>query len=213
MLTFFDVSSSIGHSFGIGRVERDRKPNSPIEKECSMKKIPTVFAIDRALRRATESVHATWVLNCEGIATIKFDGTSCLVEAGRLFKRYDAKHGKVPPAGFRPAEENADPVTGHWPGWIEVSDTAPEDKWHCEAFAGGCFADGTYELVGPKVQKNRYGKVRHELVRHGSVVVEVERTRSALISWLEANDHEGLVFHHEDGRMAKLRRKDFGLPW
>jgi hypothetical protein len=178
-----------------------------------MKKIKTVFAIDRELRRATENVQVAWVLNGEGVATIKFDGTSCLAEEGRLFKRFDAKNGKAPPAGFVPVEDAPDPVTGHWPGWVAVSEVAPEDKWHREAFAAGPFENGTYELVGPKVQKNRYDRAAHELIRHGSVVVEVERTRDGMIRWLEEHVHEGLVFHHEDGRMAKLRRKDFGIKW
>jgi hypothetical protein len=188
-------------------------PTLQSKRNTLMKKIKTVFVIDRELRRATENVQAPWVLNGEGVATIKFDGTSCLVENGRLFKRFDAKNGKTPPAGFIPAEVAADPVTGHWPGWVAVSEDAPEDKWHCEAYAAGTFEDGTYELVGPKVQKNRYGKTSHGLIKHGSVVVEVERTFAGLIRWLEDNAHEGLVFHHEDGRMAKLRRKDFGIKW
>ncbi len=111
----------------------------------------------------------------------KFDGTSCLVKNGELYKRYDAKHGKTPPEGFVPAEEAPDVNTGHWPGWLKVSDAAPEDRWHREAFAGRNFADGTYELVGPKVQGNKYGKTAHELIRHGSVVVEVARTRADLL--------------------------------
>lgn len=178
-----------------------------------MKKIKTVFVIGRNTRRATEEVQEHWVIDGEGTATIKVDGTSCLVKNGELYKRYDAKHGKTPPEGFVPAEEAPDVNTGHWPGWVKVSDAAPEDKWHREAFVAGNFEDGTYELVGPKVQGNKYGKTAHELVRHGSVVVEVARTRADLIKWLEDNHGEGIVFHHEDGRMAKLRRKDFGLRW
>lgn len=178
-----------------------------------MKKIRTVFLIDRDLRRATDVVQENWVLEGEGVATIKFDGTSSMVKDGLLFKRFDAKHGKTPPAGFIPAEPAPDVHTGHWPGWVRVSDTAPEDKWHREAFARGDFEDGTYELIGPKVQKNKYGLTSHELVLHGSVTVEVERSHEGLVRWLEENNHEGLVFHHSDGRMAKLRRKDFGIKW
>ncbi len=178
-----------------------------------MKKIKTVFVIDRELRRATEVVQEKWVLDGEGKATIKFDGTSSMILNGVLYKRFDAKHGKTPPEGFMPAEAAPDIHTGHWPGWVAVKETAPEDKWHREAFSAGPLEDGTYELVGPKVQKNKYGKTRHELIRHGSVVVDVPRTREGLIGWLEANEHEGLVFHREDGRMAKLRRKDFGIKW
>ncbi len=176
-----------------------------------MKKMKTVFAIDRATHLATDVVQEQWVIDGEGIATIKHDGTSCLVREGRLYRRFDAKKGKTPPEGFEPCEPAADPVSGHWPGWVPVGD-GPADKFHREAFSEG-LADGTYELVGPKIQGNRYGLDHHALWAHGSVVVEVERTRDAIVQWLTEHDGEGLVFHHDDGRMTKVRRKDFGLRW
>lgn len=177
-----------------------------------MKKMKTVFIIDRNTHRATEVVQEPWVLAGEGIATVKHDGTSCMIEDGRLFKRFDAKRGRQLPEGFQPCEAEPDGFTGHWPGWVPVDETAPADRYHVEAFREN-LEDGTYELVGPKVQGNRYGLTQHELWKHGSEVVIVERTLGALVQWLEDHEAEGLVFHHEDGRMAKLRRKDFGLKW
>lgn len=79
-----------------------------------MKKIKTVFLIDRDLHRATGVVQENWVLEGEGLATIKFDGTSTMVKDGQLYKRYDAKGGKTPPEGFVPAEAAPDIHTGHW---------------------------------------------------------------------------------------------------
>jgi hypothetical protein len=179
-----------------------------------MKKMKTVFVIDRTARphTITREVQEQWVLDGEGVATIKFDGTSCMVRDGKLFKRFDAKKGRTPPEGFIPCQAEPDPVTGHWPMWVPVTGD-PADKWHREAFLDGSFEDGTYELIGPKVQGNRYGVDRHSLVRHGADIVEVERTFEGLKAWVEAHQHEGLVFHHPDGRMAKLRRSDFSLPW
>jgi hypothetical protein len=176
-----------------------------------MKKIKTVFVIDRATHRATDVVQVPWVLAGKGVATIKFDGSSSMVENGKLFRRFDAKHGKTPPANFRPAQDAADPTTGHWPGWVPVGDD-PSDKFHREAFVEG-LEDGTFELVGPKVQSNPHKLAKHELWRHGSVVVEVERTPEGILRWLTENEHEGLVFHHPNGEMAKVRRKDFGIKW
>lgn len=176
-----------------------------------MKKIKTVFVIDRTTHRATDEVLVDWVLKGEGVATIKWDGTSVRIHEGRLFKRYDAKRGKTPPAGFEPCEASPDPVTGHWPGWVPVGD-GPEDKYHREAFKED-LPDGTYELVGPKIQGGLYGFDSHRLIRHGADIVEVERTREGILDWLTAHEHEGLVFHREDGEMAKIRRKDFGLAW
>ena len=38
-------------------------------------------------------------------------------------------------------------------------------------------------------------------------------TPSGLKDWLSAPHYEGLVWHHPDGRMAKIKRRDFGLSW
>jgi hypothetical protein len=161
---------------------------------------------------------AEWVAAGEGVATRKYDGTSCLIRDGVLYKRYDARQGRQPPPGFEPAQE-PDPVTGHWPGWLPVGgDTV--DRWHREAFARGVdacglpFADGTYELVGPKVQGNPEGVSEHVLVRHGADVLHnAPRTFAELRAYLEPLAIEGLVWHHPDGRMVKVKRGDFfGKP-
>ena len=123
--------------------------------------------------------------------------------------------------------------------WVPVGD-GPEDKWHREALfnhamkeytvrtlpglpiavvaEGDAPADGTYELVGPKVQRNPYGLTRHELWRHGS-------KRLDLCSYEEEEPQEmfglvrdffdsmwpieGIVWHHPDGRMVKIKKRDF----
>lgn len=40
-----------------------------------------------------------WVLERDVVATQKFDGTACAIFNGELYKRYDAKKGKVAPWG------------------------------------------------------------------------------------------------------------------
>lgn len=152
---------------------------------------------------------AEWVAAGEGIATRKYDGTCCLVRGGKLWKRYDVKKGKTPPAGFAPDQE-PDPVTGHWPGWVPVGDGS-DDQWHREAMRAG-LADGTYELCGPKVQGNTEGYEDHVLIRHGCEVLDdCPRTFYALREYLRERDIEGVVWHHHDGRMVKIKGKDFGL--
>ena len=94
---------------------------------------------------------AEWVPAGEGIATRKFDGTCCMVRAGQLFKRYDAKAGKTPPAGFEAAQE-PDAVTGHHPGWLPVGE-GPDDRWHREAM----------KRVGSGSMVRRFGTVVREL--------------------------------------------------
>lgn len=150
---------------------------------------------------------AEWVLAGEGRATRKYDGTCCMVRDGVLFKRYDAKAGKIPPVGFQPAQ-TADPVTGHWPGWIPVGD-GPEDAWHRAAFHAS-IPNGTYELCGPKVQGNPERLPVHSLIPHGSVEVPNDlRSFAAIREFLLANSIEGIVWHHPDGRMVKIKKEDF----
>lgn len=184
-----------------------------------MQKVITLF------KRDYEGTHlvydeivegAEWVIQGEGVATEKIDGTTCLIKDGRLFKRYDAKKGKTPPANFEPAQD-PDVVTGHWPGWIPVSPTDPQDKWHRNAWEeGGKDApDGSYELIGRKVQANKYGLDAHIFRLHGDNVLEdAPRAFDAIRIYLEAHpEFEGIVWHHPDGRLVKIKRRDFGLKW
>ncbi|WP_221089927.1 RNA ligase 1 family protein [Deinococcus aquaedulcis] len=178
-----------------------------------MQKILSLYARNYDTdRRVRDEVvpGAEWVLAGEGVATRKWDGTSCLVRAGRLYRRYDAKKGRTPPPDFEPAQP-PDPVTGHHPGWVPVGE-GPDDAHHREAWAaGGPLPDGTYELLGPKVQGNPEGLSSHTLVRHGEAVLpDVPRDFAGLRAYLEVRpDMEGVVWHHPDGRMVKLKRKDF----
>ncbi len=155
---------------------------------------------------------AEWVAAGEGVATRKFDGTCCMWRDGKLWKRHELKAGKPAPAGFEAAQE-PDAVTGDVPGWVPVGD-GPDDARHREALAasGGNMPDGTYELCGPKVQKNPEGYASHVLVRHGAEVMDdCPRTFDKLREYLRAHNIEGVVWHHPDGRMVKIKGKDFGL--
>lgn len=157
---------------------------------------------------------AEWVINGEGVATRKWDGTCCKVEGGKFYKRYDAKKGKTPPQGFIPAQE-PDLVTGHWPGWLEVG-PGNEDRWHREGFMNTSVdilsIDGTFELVGPRINGNTDRLDKHVLIPHGEDILEdVPRTFDELKSWLAGQDIEGIVWHHPDGKMVKIKKKDFGL--
>lgn len=157
---------------------------------------------------------AEWVIDGEGIATRKWDGTCCLID-GDYFKRYDAKFGKNPPIGFVPAQE-PDPITGHWPGWVPVG-YGPEDQYFREAAQNAPFGNwqilpaDTYELVGPKINGNPERYDSHQLIRHGSEILEAPRTFDELKEWFKDQDIEGIVWHHPDGRMVKIKKKDFGL--
>lgn len=155
---------------------------------------------------------AEWVLAGEGLATRKYDGTCCLIRDGKLYKRYDAKHGKNPPIEFEPAQDS-DPNTGHWPGWLPIGE-GPEDARHREALKalGPIIVDGTYELCGPKVNGNPELLAAHKLIRHGDeILTNAPRAFDALQDYLRDLDIEGIVWHHPDGRMVKIKRRDFGF--
>lgn len=183
-----------------------------------MIKIPSLFKRDYEGDRLVinEVVPGSeWVINGEGIATRKWDGTACKVEGGMFYKRYDAKHGKTPPIGFIPAQE-PDPITGHWPGWLIVGN-GKEDRWFREGrqylldISGEEIADGTYELVGPKVNSNPEKLDHHTIVPHGIHTLNAPRAFDKLKEWFSNKDIEGIVWHHPDGRMVKIKKKDFGF--
>lgn len=210
-----------------------------------MRKIPTVFMRDysdgkRGLVRNEVTAGCEWVLNGEGVATIKYDGTCCLIEDGVLFKRYDRKltkannrkfkQGKIEiitedmlkpaPKGWRPAQETFDPKTGHFPGWLRVDFEKPENRWHEEAWSYMHSLtywrpeNGTYELVGEKVQGNPHDIEGHELWRHSTGKVELSARDFDTLKKISGEINiEGFVFHHEGGRMAKIKRSDFGFEY
>lgn len=155
---------------------------------------------------------AEWVIAGEGVATRKLDGTCCMIRGGKLFKRYEVRPGKTPPPDFEPAND-VDDNTGKQQGWRPVGD-GPDDQYHREAMHNSPgLADGTYELVGPKIQGNPEGFPVHTLVDHndpGLVLrVEPDRTFESIKLFLRVQPMEGIVWHHPDGRMVKIKRKDF----
>jgi len=195
-----------------------------------MIKIPCLFQRDFTDKRRPLLLRAVtqgceWVMAGEGIATRKRDGTACLVRAGVLYKRYDVKKGKPVPLGAIPCTPQADAVTGHWPHWVEVG-TERESIWHVEAWSGlrasdgsrfrlkAALEDGTYELCGPKINGNAERLAEHVFIRHGSEVLDsIPRDFDRLKEILRLARYEGIVFHHPDGRVVKIRRDDYGFPW
>ncbi len=175
-----------------------------------MQKIPTLFERDDSFRVVDEvNPDCQWVLDGEGIATRKWDGTACMIMGGRLYKRlnHKAKRGD-PPARWVHWSMDPQQRSGH--GWVPVGDS-PEDRRHLRAATEG-LRDGTYELCGPSVQKNP-DHISHEvLIRHGAEQYPgCPRTYAGLREWLYIRDIEGVVFHHPDGRMAKIKGRDFGF--
>jgi len=181
-----------------------------------MKKIPTIFVRDMSKQPALVTPEwrdgCEWVQAGEGTATLKHDGTCCMVRDGRLYKRRELKPGQPEPANFERAD--FDEETGKTVGWVPVVEGNSDDKYHLEAFAAGGFLDGTFELMGPKIQGNKSGFDKHVLVPHGTMQLsEVPRTFDGLRVYLDQHQIEGIVWHHPDGRAAKIKRRDFGFRW
>lgn len=192
-----------------------------------MKKIPTLFVRDfagnpsRVLDEVTPGCE--WVLAGEGIATVKIDGTACLWRDGKLWGRYDAKRGRSPSASFVPAQPEPDPITGSWPGWVPIEETAFA-KAAAEALPRclRLLVDGhTYELVGPKINGNPEDLEAHELTPHGIALDDGLGAHPLSFNGIRAfltDAHiEGIVWWRDpadrDCDKAKIKRRDFGLPW
>lgn len=183
-----------------------------------MKKIPTLFERRFENGRVAEVMPTVtpgmeWVLEGEGDATIKIDGSCCAIIGGIFYKRYDAKKGKQPPAGAIPCCP-PDPVTGHWPHWVRVDPLKPEDRWFCEAFRNRLsLADGTYEAIGPHFQGNPHRWKVDTLIRHGTMRVLMNRSFDSIREYLRNNPIEGIVFWRDGEPQCKIKRSDFGFEW
>ena len=189
-----------------------------------MKKIPTLFKRVFENHRIKEVLPEVdpkleWVLNGEGLATVKYDGSCCAIINGELYKRYDAKNGKQIPRGAIKCQEDADPVTGHLPCWVKCDRNNPDDKWFWVAEDEVGYTktqlvpERTYEAIGKHFNGNPYGMDYDMLIPHGQEVIEVERTYEGIKEYLRTHDIEGIVFWKDDKPQCKIKRTDFGFGW
>lgn len=158
----------------------------------------------------------------EGVATRKYDGTCIFLDGqGDWWARREVKPGREAPPNYCLVE--TDEATGKMVGWEPVDQTGWV-KFLDEALADVAFTTtgpAWFELCGPRVNGNPEGYEKHTLVRHAAAQVY-----EALSYWRDespdAPTHirahiiavgragwEGVVWHHPDGRMAKLKAKDF----
>jgi len=215
-----------------------------------MKKIGTLFLRDfadgsRLVRNEMDRKYE-WIFEF-GVPFEKFDGTCCKIQNSKLFRRYDRKLNKeaysrkllgekgpwevpgdfkVPPYGWIACQDEPDPITAHWPGWVEVDGSRGDDKWFQEAFDDYLewfnVIDGTFELIGPKINSNPYRVLSHVLWGHSEIPLsDVILNFKEIKNYLKRNYCEGIVWHHSDDlelpteqrRMCKIKRSDFGIPW
>ena len=179
-----------------------------------MKKIPTLFARDwdgdrrYVLDQVTPGCE--WVVKGEGVPTRKYDGTCVMLDAdGRWWARCEVREGRSEPAGFVAVEH--DDETGKTIGW-EPAEQSAYFKWLQQAsYIAESLPAGTYELCGPKVNGNPEDFTTQTLIKHSLAeeLPDAPRTFGELATWLHAHPYEGIVWHHPDGRMAKIKKRDF----
>ena len=178
-----------------------------------MKKIPTALVRnpdDRAHVLMEINADCEWVFAGEGRATRKWDGTCTMLdEDGKWWARREVKPGKNPPPNY--VLEDFDDITGKSQGWEPIDQSS-----FIKAFRSVNdmpTEPGTYELIGPKINGNPEQRDEHALVRHGTTFVMGIRgadipTVVATVQDLGKAGIEGIVWHHPDGRMAKLKGLD-----
>lgn len=185
-----------------------------------MKKMPTLFERqfeNHEIIKCLNKVHegCKWVINGEGYATEKLDGTCCMIKNNKLYRRYDYKEGRKLPLNAIPCQPTKDVITGHWPHWVLCDRNNPSDKYHFDAFdKNDLWEDGTYELIGLHEQGNPYNLDIDILEKHGKRILNnVPRTYESLKEYLNNNYMEGIVFYRDNGEMCKIKRTDFGFKW
>jgi hypothetical protein len=165
-----------------------------------MEKIPTMYERDESKRghpvKPGVKPECAWVEAGEGIATTKLDGQNVKVEGGRLYKRQKPKDREYDRASYVPCDP-----------------TNPANRYLFEGFDPG-LPDGIYEAIGPKIQGNPEQYPQHSFVMvvppMGSLHIDnPPRTFEAFKSYFTEHDIEGIVFHHPDGRFAKIKARDF----
>ena len=183
-----------------------------------MEKIPTIFERGEGFKVIDlPRKECEWVFAGEGRATEKLDGTNC---------RITVRAGQVVRVEKRRNPSKLQKQQGVIDGWyVDADEYSNEDKWIFEAVRGTDvhgWPDGEHsvEALGPSIQGNALGLPKHLCVPFNleiPIYEDVPRTFDGLKEFLQKLDSrfspghlaEGIVFHHPDGRRAKIKRKDF----
>ena len=185
-----------------------------------MRKIPTIFVRSEPDGRITDRPHpdCAWVFAGEGRATEKLDGTNV---------RLSVVGGKVVGLEKRRNPSRQDKANGIVEPWyVPASQNEPADRWIWEAARRTSLAgvpDGEHcaEALGPSIQGNPLKLPNHLCVLFDLHPMPLEREIPTtfeglreLLATLESRFSPGclaagIVWHHADGRRAKIKRKDF----
>lgn len=184
-----------------------------------MDKIETIFDRDENFVVIDKPrIGTEWVFRGEGVATEKIHGTNVrvTVKAGEGVL-YEKRHN---PDKFEKGQ-------GVSPKYVLASREDPQDR-HIFAALDNTSLDGwpdgawPCEAVGPKIQGNALGLPKPVLYPFSFfpvVLIDIPRTYEGLKAYFPHSSYfsplhqgkgmEGIVFHHSDGRMAKIKARDF----
>ncbi len=190
-----------------------------------MKKIPMLFQRENGYAVDKVNPQCAWVFEFRSIPHQKWDGTCMKLDADGWWSRREVKSGKQIPDSF--VLEEKDSNTGHLFGWmpytessfVKLADEALEYPPYSYTLLGFPreYEYGTYELIGPKINKNAENVKQHRLMPHKnspiiadlSIYEPDELNFELLKNILLSLPIEGVVWYGDDGQRAKLRRKDF----
>lgn len=186
-----------------------------------MNKTPSVFLRNpENMHEMTREVNplCQWVLDGEGVATRKYDGTCVMYDGEQWWARREVKKDKTPPVNWVPVE--FDDITGKAMGWEPIAQSGYYHAWQ-DAYINldsRAYELGTYELIGSKINGNPERLTRnHELIKHGDaqrITVNVrnyDTIKADIQGFWVVHGWEGVVWHHPDGRMAKMKARDYKL--
>lgn len=183
-----------------------------------MEKIPTLFERDDRFRVVDRpKAECAWVFEGEGVGTEKLDGTNI---------RLTVRSGLLVRVEKRRNPTKAQKQQGIVDGWyVDADEFSPQDKWiyvAARATDVSGWPDGEHpcEALGPHIQGNPLGLDEATCIPFNTRAPsyeDVPRTYDGLRAYLAELDSryspghlaEGVVFHHPDGRRAKIKRKDF----
>jgi hypothetical protein len=154
-----------------------------------------------------------WVINGEGTPYPLYDGITVTRHHGDWYSEYIPRN-----VSHKTPDITGHPVTGHGQ-WTTLTDTPHQIrraidraiKDHADT------DDGDYEAIGPYLARNPHRLKTPRLHPHRTFgsdrerddfgVTPFPRNAFALRSWLNDHpDYHGIVWHHDDGRTALLRR-------
>lgn len=183
-----------------------------------MEKIPTLFERDDRFKVVDRPrAECAWVFDGEGTPTEKLDGTNV---------RLTVRSGQLVRVEKRRNPSKLQKQQGIVDGWyVDTDEHGADDKWilaaaHDTDVSGWPDGEHACEALGPRIQGNPLGLEEHRCVPFNLQVPayqDVPRSYGELWDFLAALESrfapghlaEGIVFHHPDGRRAKIKRKDF----